>query len=174
MRQKTIILILLYISSILCGQENFNLKNEKYLFTSQFIENNYLIINQDSLVFKFTSDTAIVNVDHVWNKNTEFTWILYENKGDFDFWLTYCKQFHYDNETCIKTPKKLITRYFKDNKIDLIDTELFSTAIKPQPINLCGNCYNSTDFLFKIKTNDLQKLKDISGQQFVIVKNNYL
>ena len=173
MRQKIFILIILYFSHVLHGQENFSLKNEKYWFTSKFIDQNFLLINGDSLIFKFSADTAIVNIDQVWTKDSDNIWIKYKNQGMFDFWLKYCGQFHYDKETYEKTPKNLIKRYFKDNKINLIDIAIFSSAIKPQPIGACGNCYDWTDFLFKIKATDLEKLKELSGEQFLTVKNNY-
>ncbi len=124
-------------------------------------------------MFKFTTDTAIVNIDHVRTNDSTFIWILYKNKGDFDFWLVYSKQFHCNNETYEKTPKKLIKRYFKDNKIEIIDIVIYTAAFKPQPVNLCGNCYDWTDFIFKIKATELEKLQELSRQQFLIVKNNY-
>ncbi|MDF2450997.1 MAG: hypothetical protein K0S26_501 [Bacteroidota bacterium] len=173
MRQKTFILFILCLSHVLHGQEKFTLKNEQYFFTPKFIDQNFLMINGDSLNFSFSADTAIVNIDHVWTADNQPIWILYKNQGNFDFWLMYCKKFHYDRESYEKTPKKLIKRYFIDSKIDLIDIAIFSTAVKPLPVKACGNCYDWTDFLFKIKATDLQKLKELSGQQFVIVKNNY-
>jgi hypothetical protein len=169
---KKILILFLFISTFfLHGQDAFTIKNEKYLFSSKFVESSFMVVNLDSLIFKISSDTATVGINRVQTKNNDMIWILYKNHGNMDFWEVYCRQFHYDKDDYEKTPKELISRYFKDKKIHLENTLIYIAAIKPQITTLCGMCYNWTDFLFKIKAADLKKLSELTGQKFEIVSN---
>ena len=167
------IFILIFYIGFVKGQNNFTIINESLVFKSEFIKDSYLVINGDSLVFKFSADTGTIKIDHVWTKNKDMIWVLYKNQGMDDFWDSYCRQFNYDKEDFRTAKKKLIDRFFKDHKIDVSEIIIYRAAIKPQVQLLCGTCYDGTDFLFKIKATQLKQLATTTHAELLNVKNNY-
>lgn len=167
------IFILTFYIGFVKGQSNFTIINESYSFKSEFVNDSYLIINGDSLVFKFSDNTSTIKIDHVWAKDKDMIWVLYKNQGMHDFWNSYCRQFNYNKEDFRTAKKKLIDRFFKDHQIDLAEIIIYRAAIKPQVKLLCGTCYDWTDFLFKIKATQLKQLATTTHTELLNVKNNY-
>jgi hypothetical protein len=173
------LLIIIFFPVYLSSQTDslkIDVQKEIHYLTKRFIVDPYVILSNDSVVFKLLEDSTIV-VDQIWTHDTTKVWVTYRDQAEYDFWELYIRDKYRSDQSINKqldeTPTKFINEFFADKGIKLFGVYIYFSTTGPLLFDLCGTCYQGQDFIFKIEKPDYPYLLKLCGTQLFCLKSNY-
>ncbi len=173
-----LIILLSFFQKSPDANRTWNLRNEEHVFRRNFVQAPYITSHSDSIVFFFRQD-SIISATHSWTSDTGYVWILYKEEGVKDFWENYIRHKYkrsISGQHLNGFPKAYMREYFLDHDIDvktIIVYYAYSLVPHLAHFPFCYSCYTGTDFLIKIKKDDVKKLTSETQSVFLELGNRY-